>query len=72
MNDEARHAVIDFSRGQDDVGQTGIVPNQKPGIDWNAVTAYTGARLEDIHAGMLVGDTDNLIHVHIVTAANFG
>ena len=58
------HALVNHLR------QLGIVAHEEPGIDADAVAAYTGAGLEDVHAGVHIADADDLIDIHIVVTAD--
>ena len=62
--------VIGFHRLVNHFGQLGIVAHEEPGIDRDAVAAYAGAGLQDVHAGVHVADADDFIHIHIVVAAD--
>ena len=62
--------VVGLHRLVNDLGQLGIVANEEPGIDADAVAAYTGAGLEDVHAGVHIADADDLIDIHIVVTAD--
>ena len=70
LEDEDWLVVIGLHRLVDDLGQLGIVAHEEPGIDADAVAAYTGAGLEDVHAGVHIADADDLIDIHIVVTAD--
>ncbi len=70
LEDEDGLIVVGLHRLVDDLGQLGIVAHEEPGIDADAVAAYTGAGLEDVHAGVHIADADDLIDIHIVVTAD--
>ena len=70
LEDEDGLVVVGLHRLVDDLGELGIVAHEEPGIDADAVAAYAGARLKDIHAGVHIADADDLIDVHLLMAAN--
>ena len=70
LQHEDRLAVVGFHGLVDDLGQLGIVAHEEPGIDADAVSTHAGAGLEDVHARMHVANLDDLIHVHVVVAAD--
>ena len=49
-----------------------VVAHQEPGVHRDAVAAHARAGAEDVHARVLVGDADDLGHVHPADAADFG
>lgn len=70
LKHEHRLAVVGFHRFVNDLSQLGIVTYEEPGIHTDAVAAHAGAGLQDIHARVHIADPDDLIHVHIVVAAD--
>ena len=70
LEDEDGLVVVGLHRLVDDLGELGIVAHEEPGIDADAVTAYSGAGLEDVHAGVHIADADDLIDIHIVVTAD--
>lgn len=70
LEDEDGLVVVGLHRLVDDLGELGIVAHEEPGIDADAVAAYAGARLKDIHAGVHIADADDLIDIHIVVTAD--
>ena len=61
---EGLHALVNH------LGQLGIVAHQEPGVHRDAVAAHARAGLQDVHARVHVADADNLVHVHVVVAAD--
>lgn len=60
-------------RGEtDEVGRLGVVADQEPRVDRDAVAADARAGVEDVHARVLVGDADDLGDVHAADAADLG
>ena len=70
LENEIRHTVIDLSGCQNDVGKSRIIAYQEPRINGNAVAANARSRSQNVDTGMLVGNPDNLIHIHIIGAAD--
>ena len=70
VQDEGGLAVVGFHGLVDDFGQAGIIPHQEPRVHADAVTTHAGAGLEDVHARVHVADADDLVHVHVVVAAD--
>ena len=70
LEDEDGLVVVGLHRLVDDLGQLGIVAHEEPGVDADAVAAYTGTRLKDVHTGMHIADADDLIDIHIVVTAD--
>ena len=70
LEDEDGLVVVGLHRLVDDFGQLGIVAHEEPGIDADAVAAYAGTGLEDVHTGVHIADADDLIDIHIVVTAD--
>ncbi|MNZ37425.1 hypothetical protein D3C78_548700 [compost metagenome] len=47
----------------DDLGSIRVLVDDKPGVDRDAVTAYAATRLQDIDAGVAVGQGDQFPHI---------
>jgi len=62
--------VVGLHRLVNDLGQLGIVADEEPGIDADAVAAYAGTGLEDVYARVHIADADDLIDIHIVVTAD--
>ena len=56
----------------DEVCGLRVIAHQEPRVDGNAVTANAGAGLQDVYARVLVGDADDLRHIHAADAADLG
>ena len=72
LQHEHRLAVVGLHRLVDHLGQLRVVAHQEPGIHADAVAADAGPRLQDVHARVHVADLDDLVHVHVVVAADAG
>ena len=58
------HALVNH------LSELGIVANEEPRVNRDAVTTHTRAGLQDVHTGVHVTDLDDLIHVHVVVTAD--
>lgn len=66
------HGGVGLQREADEVGRLGVVTDQEPRIDRDAVAADARAGVENVHARVLVGDADDLGDVHAADAADLG
>ena len=64
------HARIGLQRQADEVGRLVIIAHQEPRVDGDAVAAHAGAGLQDVHTRVLVGDANDLRHVHAADATD--
>ena len=64
--------IVDFTGGADEAGLFRGAVHDEPRIDGNAVTADAGAGLQDIHAGVVIGQTDEFPDVDLETVADDG
>ena len=66
LQHKIRHGIVDLTCCQNDVGQSRIISHQKPWVHRDAMSANTRSRSQNIDTGMLVGNTDDLVHVHVI------
>lgn len=66
------HGGVGLQREADEVGRLGVVTDQEPRIDRDAVAADARAGVENVHARVLVGDADDLSDIHAADAADLG
>ena len=69
---ELRLAVVGAHTLVDNLGKARIVAHKEPRVNTDAVATYSGTWLKNVYAGVHVADLDNLIHIHIVVAADAG
>ena len=72
VHDVLGHGGVGLKGEADEVGRLGVVADQEPRVDRDAVAADARARVEDVHARVLVGDADDLGDVHAADAADLG
>lgn len=72
VHDVLGHGGVGLQGEADEVGRLGVVADQEPRVDRDAVAADARAGVEDVHARMLVGDADDLGDVHAADAADLG
>lgn len=71
-HDVLGHGGVGLQGEADEVGRLGVVADQEPRVDRDAVAADARAGIEDVHARVLVGDADDLGDVHAADAADLG
>lgn len=72
VHDVLGHGGVCLQGEADEVGRLGVVADQEPRVDRDAVAADARAGVEDVHARVLVGDADDLGDVHAADAADLG
>lgn len=72
VHDVLGHGGVGLKGEADEVGRLGVVADQEPRVDRDAVAADARAGVEDVHARVLVGDADDLGNVHAADAADLG
>ena len=72
VHDVLGHGGVCLQGETDEVGRLGVVADQEPRVDRDAVAADARAGVEDVHARVLVGDADDLGDVHAADAADLG
>lgn len=72
VHDVLGHGGVGLKGEADEVGRLGVVADQEPRVDRDAVAADARAGVEDVHARVLVGDADDLGDVHAADAADLG
>lgn len=72
VHDVLGHGGVGLKGEADKVGRLGVVADQEPRVDRDAVAADARAGVEDVHARVLVGDADDLGDVHAADAADLG
>lgn len=72
VHDVLGHGGVSLKGEADKVGRLGVVADQEPRVDRDAVAADARAGVEDVHARVLVGDADDLGDVHAADAADLG
>lgn len=72
VHDVLGHGGVGLKGEADEVGRLGVVANQEPWIDRDAVAADAWAGVEDVDARVLVGDADDLGDVHAADTADLG
>lgn len=72
VHDVLGHGGVGLKSKADEVRRLGVVADQEPRVDRDAVAADARAGVEDVHARVLVGDADDLGDVHAADAADLG
>lgn len=72
VHDILGHGGVGLKGEADEVGRLGVVADQEPRVDRNAVAADARTGVEDVHTRVLVGDADDLGDVHAADAADLG
>lgn len=72
VHDVLGHGSVGLQREADEVRRLGVVADQEPRVDRDAVAADARAGVEDVHARVLVGDANDLGDVHAADAADLG
>lgn len=72
VHDVLGHGGVGLKGEADKVGRLGVVADQEPRVDRNAVAADARTGVEDVHTRVLVGDADDLGDVHAADAADLG
>lgn len=72
VHDVLGHARVGLQREADEVRRLGVVADQEPRVDRDAVAADARAGVKDVDARVLVRDADNLCDVHAADAADLG
>lgn len=72
VHDVLGHGGVGLEGEADKVGSLGIVADQEPRVDRDAVAADARAGVEDVDARVLVRDADDLGDVHAADAADLG
>ena len=72
VHDVLGHGGVGLKGEADEVGRLGVVADQEPRVDRDAVAADARAGVEDVHARVLVGDADDLGDVHAADSADLG
>ena len=70
VEDKRRLAVVGLHRLINNLGQLGVVTDKEPGIYGDTMTSHSRAWLENVYARVHVANLDNLIHIHVVMAAD--
>lgn len=72
VHDVLGHGGVGLKGEADEVRRLGVVADQEPRVDRDAVAADARAGIENIHARVLVSDADDLCDVHAADAADLG
>lgn len=72
VHDVLGHGGVGLQGEADEVGRLGVVADQEPRVDRDAVAADARAGVEDVDARVLVRDADDLGDVHSADAADLG
>lgn len=72
VHDVLGHGGVRLQGEADEVGRLGVVADQEPRVDRDAVAADARAGVEDVHARVLVRDADDLGDVHAADTADLG
>lgn len=72
VHDVLGHGGVGLQGEADEVGRLGVVADQEPRVDRDAVAADARAGVEDVDARVLVRDADDLGDVHAADAADLG
>lgn len=70
VEDECRLAVVGLHGLVYDLCKLRVVAHEEPRVNGDAVAAHAGTRLKNIHTRVHVADPDDLVHVHVVVAAD--
>ena len=66
------HGGVGLKRQPHEARGFGVVAHKEPGVDRDAMAAHARAGLQDVDPRVLVGDADDLVHVHAPHAAYLG
>lgn len=72
VHDVLGHGGVGLKGEADEVRRLGVVADQEPGVNRDAVAADARAGVEDVDARVLVRDADDLGDVHAADAADLG
>lgn len=72
VHDVLGHGGVGLKGQADEVGRLGVVADQEPRVDRDAVAADARAGVQDVDARVLVRDADDLGDVHAADAADLG
>lgn len=72
VHDVLGHTRVGLQRETDEVRRLGVVADQEPRVDRDAVAADARAGVQDVDARMLVGNANDLGDVHAADAADLG
>lgn len=72
VHDVLGHGGVGLKGEADEVRRLGVVADQEPRVDRDAVAADARAGVEDVDARVLVRDSDDLGDVHAADAADLG
>lgn len=70
VEDECGLAVVGLHGLVYDLCKLRVVAHEEPRVNGDAVAAHAGTRLKNIHTRVHVADPDDLVHVHVVVAAD--
>lgn len=70
VEDECRLAVVGLHGLVNDLCKLRVIAHEEPRVNGDAVAAHAGTRLKNIHTRVHVADPDDLVHVHVVVAAD--
>lgn len=70
VEDECGLAVVGLHGLVYDLCKLRVVAHEEPRVNGDTVAAHAGTRLENIHTRVHVAYPDDLVHVHVVVAAD--